>query len=75
MKIEEVVAEIIKLTKEREQIYEDDRVTAAEHPRLAEIEAELLRLWDLRRRLEAAHAAGLSTVPVPQTIDPSEQVG
>ena len=75
MNIEEVIAVIVQLTKEREQIYEDDRVTAVEHPRLAEIEAELLRLWDQRRRLEAAHSAGLSTVPVPATRHPSEQVG
>lgn len=75
MNLEEIIAEIVQLTKEREQIYEDSHVTAAEHPRLGEIEAELLRLWDLRRRIEAAHSAGLTTVPVPPTRDPSEQVG
>jgi hypothetical protein len=60
MTIEEVIAEIIKLEQEREQIYEDSGVTPEEHPRLAHIEAELPKLWDLRRRLEAAKAAGVT---------------
>ena len=29
------------------------------------IEAELPKLWDLRRRLEAAKAAGLDGIPIP----------
>jgi len=35
MTIEEVIAEIVKLEQEREQIYEDSSVTPEEHPRLA----------------------------------------
>jgi uncharacterized protein DUF2630 len=75
MDLEEVIATIVKLEKEREEIYEDSHVTADEHPRLTYIEAELPRLWDLRRRLEAAQSAGLSDVPVPPPPDPSELTG
>ena len=75
MTIEEVIAEIVKLEQEREQIYEDSSVTPEEHPRLAHIEAELLKLWDLRRRLEAAKAAGLDGIPVPPPPDPSKLIG
>jgi hypothetical protein len=75
MTIEEVIAEIVKLEQEREQIYEDSSVTPEEHPRLAHIEAELPKLWDLRRRLEAAKAAGLSDIPVPPPADPSQLIG
>ena len=75
MTIEEVIAEIIKLEQEREQIYEDSGVTHEEHPRLAHIEAELPKLWDLRRRLEAAKAAGLEGIPVPPPADPNQLIG
>ena len=75
MTIEEVIAEIIKLEQEREQIYEDSSVTPEEHPRLAHIEAELPKLWDLRRRLEAAKAAGLDGIPVPPPADPNQMIG
>ena len=75
MNIEEVIATIIKLEQEREQIYEDSSVTPEEHPRLAHIEAELPKLWDLRRRLEAAKAAGLNDIPVPPPADPSQLIG
>jgi hypothetical protein len=75
MTIEEVIAEILKLEQEREQIYEDSGVTAEEHPRLAYIEAELPKLWDLRRRMEAAKAAGLDNIPVPPPADPNQLIG
>jgi hypothetical protein len=75
MNIEEVIATIVKLEQEREQIYEDSSVTPEEHPRLAYIEAELPKLWDLRRRLEAAKAAGLQDIPVPPPDDPNQLVG
>jgi hypothetical protein len=75
MTLEEVIATIVKLEREREQIYEDSGVTPEEHPRLAHIEAELPKLWDLRRRLEAAKAAGLSDIPVPPPDDPSKLIG
>jgi hypothetical protein len=73
--IEEVVAAITALEEERETIYADDRVTAAEHPRLAEINKELERLWDLRRRIEAARSAGLDRIPVDPPEDPSKLIG
>ncbi len=72
MDIDEVVAKIVELEREREQIFEDSHVTPEEHPRLAFIEAELPKLWDLRRRIEAAKAAGLSSVPVLPPANPSE---
>jgi hypothetical protein len=75
MDLEEIIATIVKLEQEREEIYEDEQVTPAEHPRLHEIEAELTRLWDLRRRLEAAKAAGLDRIPVPPPEDPSKLIG
>src|SRR3954451_2403880 len=75
MTIEEVIAEIVKLEQEREQIYEDSGVTAEEHPRLAHIEAELPKLWDLRRRIEPAKSAGLADIPVPPPADPSQLIG
>ena len=65
MELSEVIAKILELEQEREDIFQDSHVTADEHPRLAYIEAELPKLWDLRRRMEAAKAAGLNTVPVP----------
>jgi hypothetical protein len=66
MTLKEVNALIVRLEEEREQIYADDRVTAQENPRLHEIEAELVKLWDLKRRLEAAHEAGRVEPIVPQ---------
>lgn len=72
MTLEEVIAAIIKLEHEREAIYADDKVTAEEHPRLAQVRAELERLWDLRRRIEAARDAGLNSIPVPPPEDPSK---
>lgn len=66
MDLDEVNATIVRLEREREQIYADDRVTAQENPRLHAIQAELARLWDLKRRLEAAHAAGRDAPVVPQ---------
>jgi hypothetical protein len=65
MNLKEVNATIVRLEEEREQIYADDRVTAQENPRLHEIEAELVKLWDLKRRLEAAQAVGSDTPVVP----------
>ena len=72
MTLEEVIAEIIKLEQEREEIYADDKVTTEEHPRLVHIRRELDRLWDLRRRIEAARDAGLDHIPVPPPDDPSK---
>jgi Protein of unknown function (DUF2630) len=72
MTLDEVIAAIIKLEQEREAIYADSQVTAEEHPRLEHVKAELDRLWDLRRRLEAAQSAGLDHIPVPPPEDPSK---
>ncbi len=72
MTLDEVIAAIIKLEQEREAIYADSQVTPEEHPRLAHVKAELDRLWDLRRRLEAARDAGLDHIPVPPPDDPSK---
>jgi hypothetical protein len=72
MTLDEVIAKIVKLEQETEAIYADDKVTAEEHPRLAAINDELGRLWDLRRRLEAARSAGLDRIPVPPPDDPSK---
>lgn len=73
--LRDVIAKIGALEAEREAIYQDDRVDAEEHPRLAEIAAELDRLWDLRRRIEAAQNAGLDHIPVPPPPDPSKLTG
>jgi hypothetical protein len=75
MDLAEVIATIVQLEQEREAIYQDSQVTPEEHPRLAFIEAELPRLWDLRRRLEAAKSAGLDRIPVPPPSDMNEQTG
>ena len=72
MTLDEVIAAIIELDEERQAIYADSQVTAEEHPRLAFIKDELERLWDLRRRLEAARDAGLDRIPVPPPDDPSK---
>lgn len=73
--LEQAIDQIAQLERERAVIYEDDQVTEAEHPRLAEIKHEIERLWDLRRRLEAAKDAGLDHVPVMPTVDPSTMQG
>lgn len=73
--LEQAINEILQLERERAVIYEDDQVTDTEHPRLAEIKHEIDRLWDLRRRLEAAKAAGLDHVPVMPSVDPSNMQG
>lgn len=75
MELEEIIATIVKLEEEREAIYHDDQVTPEEHPRLAHVSAELDRLWDLRRRIEAARRAGLDHIPVPPPEDPSKLIG
>jgi len=75
MELDEIIASISKLETEREAIYVDEHVDDKERPRLKEIEAELDRLWDLRRRLEAAKNAGLDRIPVPPPPDPSKLTG
>ena len=75
MELNEIIAKIVEFEQEREEIYQDSQVTPEEHPRLAYIEAELPKLWDLRRRLEAAKAAGLDNIPVPPPNDPNQQIG
>ena len=75
MELNEIIAKIVEFEQEREGIYQDSQVTPEEHPRLAYIEAELPKLWDLRRRLEAAKAAGLDNIPVPPPNDPNQQIG
>lgn len=75
MSLDDVIATILQLERERAVIYEDDQVTSDEHPRLATIKVELERLWDLRRRLEAAKNAGLDHVPVMPSHNPSEMTG
>lgn len=62
--LQEILATIAQLEEEREAIYRDDRVSSSEHPRLKDITKELARLWDLRRRIEAARNAGLDHIPV-----------
>lgn len=73
--IETTIADIMQAERERAVIYEDEQVTEAEHPRLAELKHEIERLWDLRRRLEAAKAAGLTQVPVMPSVDPTAMTG
>jgi hypothetical protein len=75
MELKEIIGTIVRLEREREEIYADDKVTAQENPRLHEIEAELIRLWDLRRRIEAAQAAGRDDIPVPPPPDPENLIG
>ncbi|HWQ12508.1 MAG TPA: DUF2630 family protein [Roseiflexaceae bacterium] len=75
MELSEIIATIVRLEKEREDIYADSKVTPQENPRLHAIEAELVRLWDLRRRLEAARAAGRAEVPVPPPLNPEDRIG
>lgn len=70
-----IIAMIEQLEEERLAIYADGHVDEQENPRLFEINRELERLWDLRRRLEAARAAGLSEVPVPPPEDASTLIG
>ena len=66
---------IAKLEEERRHIYEDSQVDANEHPRLAAINHDLEHQWDLKRRIEAALSAGLSTLPVPPPEHPENMVG
>ena len=73
--LDTIIVMIERLEQERQEIYADDQVTATEHPRLSEIQHELDRLWDLRRRIEAARAAGLDHIPVPPPPDPSQLIG
>ena len=73
--IEKVIGEIAQSERERAVIYEDEQVTEQEHPRLAELKQEIERLWDLRRRLEAAKVAGLTEVPVMPSVDPTAMTG
>ncbi len=73
--LDEIIATISKLETEREAIYVDEKVDEKERPRLRQIEAECDRLWDLRRRLEAAKNAGLDHVPVSPPPDPSKLTG
>ena len=75
MELDEIIATISTLETERESIYVDEEVDEQERPRLRQIEAELDRLWDLRRRLEAAKNAGLDRIPVPPPPDPSTLTG
>jgi hypothetical protein len=72
--LDTVIGQIIRLEQEREEIFQDDKVDRQEHPRLAEIEADLPRLWDLRRRIEAARAAGLDHIPIEPSSDPAGPV-
>ena len=73
--IEKVIGEIAQSERERAVIYEDEQVTEQEHPRLAELKHEIERLWDLRRRMEAAKVAGLMEVPVMPSVDPTAMTG
>ncbi len=73
--LSEVNATIEAREEEQRQIYADSQVDDREHPRLGEITHELAHLWDLKRRLEAAIAAGLSQLPVPPPEHPENQVG
>lgn len=73
--LEQTGTQIEGLEEERRQIYEDGQVDAGEHPRLAEINHELEHAWDLRRRIEAALAAGLDELPVPPPEHPEDQIG
>jgi hypothetical protein len=71
MELSEIITTIVALEQEREAIFQDSQVSPEEHPRRAFLEAELPRLWDLRRRFEAARAAGLSAIPVPPPSEPA----
>lgn len=70
-----IIETIERLEAERQAIYADSRVDDNEHPRLAVIIRELERLWDLRRRIEAARVAGLNNIPVPPPEDPGQLIG
>jgi hypothetical protein len=61
--------------EERLQIYADSHVDEQEHPRLLAINHELEHLWDLKRRLEAAIAVGLTELPVPPPEHPERMIG
>jgi hypothetical protein len=68
-------AQIEALEEERRQIYADSHVDDEEHPRLGAINHELEHVWDLKRRIEAAIAAGLSELPVPPPEHPEDMIG
>ncbi len=74
-RLAEVSAQIKALEEEQQQIYADSQVDEQEHPRLAAISGELAQLWDLKRRIEAALAAGLSELPVPPPARPEDLTG
>jgi hypothetical protein len=61
--------------EERLQIYADSHVDEREHPRLRVIDHELEHLWDLKRRLEAAIAVGMTELPVPPPEHPEKMIG
>ncbi|NJN19719.1 MAG: DUF2630 family protein [Oscillochloris sp.] len=71
----EVSARIEALEEERRKIYEDSHVDMDEHPRLLAINHDLEHEWDLKRRIEAAIAAGLDQLPVPPPEHPEDMVG
>jgi hypothetical protein len=73
--LDEANLKIEALEEERRRIYEDSHVDEGEHPRLSAINHELEHLWDLKRRIEAALAAGLSELPVPPPEHPEDQIG
>jgi hypothetical protein len=73
--LEEANVKIEALEEERRLIYDDSHVDEQEHPRLSAINHELAQLWDLKRRIEAALAAGLSELPVPPPEDPENMLG
>jgi hypothetical protein len=79
MSLKEQLAEVTQLIQqleeERLQIYGDSQVDANEHPRLAEINHDLEHHWDLKRRIEAAISAGLTSLPVPPPEHPEDQIG
>ena len=71
----ETIDRIAALEEERRHIYDDSQVDAKEHPRLGEINHELEHQWDLRRRIEAALAAGLTALPVSPPEHPENMIG
>jgi hypothetical protein len=68
-------AQIEALEEERRRIYADSHVDDDEHPRLTAINHELEHLWDLKRRIEAALAAGLNELPVQPPEHPEDLIG
>ncbi len=70
--LETITLTIQRLEEERAAIYSDDQVIGEEHERLRQIEHELAIMWDQRRRLDAAHSAGLESPPVPIADSPQD---